>query len=117
MSGFLPEEQAREYWGDSGSKNGAYAEHEMACNIAEDLDNGAIYPWRLDQVKAHLAAGGTTDLNEHGELILVCKHRETREAWVAPQEHPSHYRCVACGDYFPTIGDTDQWKPKEVTLS
>ena len=49
----------------------AYEEHEMACNIAEDMDCGAIFPWRLEQVKAHLAAGGTTAIDRHGELVLV----------------------------------------------
>lgn len=45
-------------------------DHELACNIAEDLDNGHISEWRVAQVKAHLAAGGTTAI-VNGELRLV----------------------------------------------
>lgn len=45
--------------------------HELACNIAEDLDGGAIFDWRLDQVKEHLRAGGTTGFNDAGEFCLV----------------------------------------------
>lgn len=48
-----------------------HPDHEIACNIAEDLDNGHIFPWRVEQVLAHLDAGGTTDIDDDGELILV----------------------------------------------
>jgi hypothetical protein len=48
-----------------------YDLHELCCNIAEDLDHGYIHGWRLEQVKAHIRAGGTTALDEDGELVLV----------------------------------------------
>ena len=47
-----------------------YDLHELACNICEDLDNGAIFGWRLEQVKEHLAAGGTTGIDGSGNLYL-----------------------------------------------
>ena len=48
-----------------------YDLHELACNIAEDFDGGAIYAWRLDLIKECFRAGGTTKIDPDGELMLV----------------------------------------------
>ena len=47
-----------------------YDLHEAACNIAEDLDNGSIFGWRVEQVKEHLRAGGKTAIDGFGDLYL-----------------------------------------------
>jgi hypothetical protein len=45
--------------------------------------------------------------------MITCKHEKTHEVIkYAIEDPPSHYLCLDCGDSFPLIGDTDEWKPK-----
>lgn len=41
----------------------------------------------------------------------LCSHPDTREWYEDDKAYPSYYQCTTCGDLFPVIGDTDQWKP------
>lgn len=34
-----------------------------------------------------------------------------------PPSYPTYYKCLDCGDYFPTIGDTDHWQPVPVPIN
>lgn len=44
-----------------------------------------------------------------------CHHKNVTEHPKYAIDDPSgHYRCEDCGDTFPLIGDTNEWKPKEI---
>lgn len=71
----------------------AYDLHETACNIAEDFDGGHIFQWRLDQIKECLMSGGTTAIDEHGEISLV---DHDGEPWRSDWETLDRDLCPGC---------------------
>lgn len=43
----------------------------------------------------------------------MCEHRNVSERpKYAIDDEPGHWLCLDCGDKFPLIGNTDEWKPK-----
>ena len=52
------------------------------------------------------------------ESLIECVHRNVIESTNGRDDRrddlPTHWLCLDCGDRFPLIGDTDQWKPKLV---
>ena len=41
-----------------------------------------------------------------------CDHsHEIKEVYRNDSSYPNYFKCVVCGDEFPVIGDTNQWKP------
>lgn len=36
---------------------------------------------------------------------------EIVEVYKNDSDHPNYLKCMMCGSEFPTIGDTDKWKP------
>jgi hypothetical protein len=56
------------------------------------------------------ATGGSMSIEVPDPFL--CHHNyEVTEIDLRDAGHPTHYKCVVCGDKFPVIGDTDKWEP------
>lgn len=111
----LPRHRQGSYGGDLRTAK------EQAVGLVEQLE-------ARQQVIEHVWAWMQTTAAEEGSYFFaladevqkfvvsnpaMCRHTNTIERpRYAIDDEPGHYLCLDCGDKFPLIGDTDQWKPK-----